>query len=108
MRNNRLRQFIALQRNTPSLQSFETASNWTTYAEVWANRLEPKGDEVVAALQVQSEMTMVFRIYYRSDVTPTDRVLMNSRPFDIKAVTNPDGREKWLMLHCVEHKSSGD
>ena len=108
MKNARLRDRIKLQRKGTSLVDFETVEHWSTYADAWAERRDPKGDEVVSNLQTRSDMTVTFRIHYRDDVRPADRLLFRDRVFDIRAARCPDPRERWLLLTCTEHYSNGD
>ena len=108
MRNSRLKDRVELQRKGVGTIDFEPVENWAKYATVWAERRDAKGDEVVGSLQTRSQMTTVFRIHYRPDVTPAHRLIFRGRIFDIKAVTTRDERERWLLLTCTEHFSDGD
>ena len=108
MKNLRLRDRIELQQRDAVISGYEPSNNWTTYATVWSDKRDPKGTEVSSGLQSNSVMTVVFAIYYNADVTPQHRVKWGSRVFDIQAVTNPDDRGRWLLLHCTEHQSDGD
>lgn len=108
MSAGQLRHRVELKRKTPTVTDFENVVTWTTYATVWAQKLEPKGREVTEALQVEGKLTVTFRIRYRSDVSVEDRLVFDGRDFDITLPTNPDGRKRWLMLHCTEHRSDGD
>lgn len=108
MISDRLTKRVELQRNSPAIVDHEEVDRWQTYAEAWAKKLDPKGDEVVSALQTRTVMTVVFRIYSRPDVTPKHRVLFEGRKFDIKAVTERDDRGRWMLLHCEETPTDGD
>lgn len=108
MRAGRYRLRIELQRNEGGVADFEPVEKWVTYASPWAEKQDPRGDEVVSALETQSRLSVVFGIRYRDGVSPAHRVKWTDRIFDIKAATNPDGRKKRLLLHCVEHRSDGD
>lgn len=108
MKNARLRDRVKLQRKGTSTVDFEPIEHWTTYADIWAERRDPKGDEVVSNLQTRSEMTMTFRIHYDPRVRPEDRLLFRDRVFDIRAVRSPEERDRWMLLTCTEHFSRGD
>ncbi|HCX68353.1 MAG TPA: head-tail adaptor protein, partial [Rhodobiaceae bacterium] len=41
-------------------------------------------------------------IRYRSGITTEMRVLWNARVLNIRAVGNPDGRKRFLVLDCEE------
>ena len=108
MRAGALRHVVELQRRATTVTDHEQTGAWTAYATVRAQKRDPKGDEVVAALQTQTQMTVEFLIRYREDVTPRDRLVWNSRTFEIKAVANTDHKFRSLSLHCIERLSSGD
>ena len=108
MRNARLKHRLEIQSRVPTGSSFEPSTTWQDFAIIWAEKRDPKGDEVASGLQLNSVMTVIFRTHYRSDITPQHRVVFGSRVFDIKAATSPDMRNQWLLLHCVEHQSDGD
>jgi SPP1 family predicted phage head-tail adaptor len=108
MRAGALRHVIYLQNRSTSIENHEEVSGWETYSIVRAEKVEPKGDEAVQSLLANSFMTVVFRVRYRSSVSPTHRVLFESRIFDIRSVTNPDGKKIELELVCTEHFSDGD
>lgn len=103
-----MRHRITLQRNTPTVADFEQIDSWSDLATVWAEKREPKGKETVEAMQVMSSMTVHFRIRYYDGLTTQDRVSWDGRAFDIRAVTNPDGRKRFHHLVCTEHRSDGD
>jgi len=103
-----MRHRVTLQRNTPTLVNHEPVDSWATLATVWAEKRDPKGSEAVEALQNQAEMTVTFRIRYYPGIEPKDRVIWDGRTFDIRAVTNTDGRKRFHNLHCTEHRSDGD
>lgn len=108
MRAGALRHVVELQRRTTSVTDHERSDAWSTFAKVRAEKRDPKGSEVVAAVQTQSEMTVEFRIRYREDVTPRDRLVWRGRVFGIRAVANTDHKFRTLSLHCIERVSDGD
>jgi len=111
MNRARLRYYLELQRNAPGLAGHERADNWSTFACVWSERRDPKGDEIVSALQTRSMATVTFRIHWRDDVTLRDRVMFGTREFGIKSITVLDEhgrRDRWLLLHCVEAEFNGN
>jgi len=85
-----------------------TFANLATVPEMWANARPLRGREFFAAAQVQSELTAVFTIRYRSDVTETMRVLWNGVPYDIASPPiNVNGANEWLELMCVSGVRDG-
>lgn len=108
MRAGKLRHRIQLQRNTPVTTDFEKVDSWATYDSVWANKLESKGSESSSGLQNTAEMIHEFEARYKSGVKPDDRIVFETRVFDIKAVLNPDSRKRRMLIQCKEHRSDGD
>jgi SPP1 family predicted phage head-tail adaptor len=108
MRIGPLRQRIVIQANTPTTVDHERVDSWAPLGTVSAEKRDPKGNEVVEQLGTEANLTLVFRIRYWALVSPAHRIVWDGRTFDIKAVTNPDQRKRWMMLFCKEHKTSGD
>ncbi len=108
MRAGRLRDTIEVQRNAQSKENHELVDNWHTLVFLRAQKLEPKGDEITNALRSESTFSTVFRARYRTGITPLNRVVFEGRTFDIRSVTNPDGRKRMMDLHCTEDLSDGD
>lgn len=76
--------------------------DWSDVATVWA-RIEPrKGAERLRAMQVQDTVNHRVTIRYRAGVTAAMRLVFGTRVFDIRAVINPDERDRWLELMCEE------
>jgi len=75
---------------------------WETLATVWA-AVEPlRGREYFAAQQVTAEITHKVTLRYLTGVRPEMRVQFGDREFDIMAVINPQERNIYLELMCVE------
>jgi SPP1 family predicted phage head-tail adaptor len=75
---------------------------WTDVATVWA-AIEPlKGAERLHAQQLQSPVTHRVTMRYRSGVTPTMRLLFEARTLNIRAVIDPQERNRTLELLCEE------
>jgi SPP1 family predicted phage head-tail adaptor len=79
-----------------------TWANLATNPTVWAEANPVRGQEFVAAAQVQADKPMAFRIRWRSDVDATMRVLWRGEPYDIMAAPmDTRGAREELWLHCV-------
>lgn len=59
--------------------SGETTDTWSEYATMWCSLRPIRGDEFLAAAQVQSETTHVIRTWYRSDITIRTNMRLNLR-----------------------------
>ena len=64
---------------TPSVLSGEVVDTWTEVAEMWCSLRPIRGDEFLAAKQVQSEVTHVMRTWYRGDVDIDTTMRFNLR-----------------------------
>lgn len=59
----------------------------------WAERLELRGDERYAATQMVAEADTRWRIRYRADLTPIDRLSYAERIYDVTGVVEIGRRE---------------
>lgn len=71
----------------------EQVPSWTTYATVWAERLEGGGREAFIAQTTYASTDVRFRIRHRTDVVLTDRVVFDSKNFDVVGVSEIGRRE---------------
>ncbi len=78
------------------------AATWSDDATLWAS-IEPiKGAERLTAQQLESRLTHRVRLRHRSGVTTAMRLKFGARIFNIRAVINPDERNRLLELLCEE------
>jgi SPP1 family predicted phage head-tail adaptor len=80
----------------------EVVYTWALHATVWA-QVSPmnatRGRELVAASQVQSEITTRFRIRYREGIDETMRIIWRGVQYDIKAPPGEvQGGRTWVDL----------
>lgn len=80
---------------------------WTDFAECWAEIMPLKGRELIAAQQVNSEVTGTMRIRWRDGVTSKMRAVFRTRVFDILAVVNTKERNREIMLYVKEGPNLG-
>lgn len=102
MRIGQLREQIALQQNTPTVDAHgQPIASWATTATVYA-RLDPlSGREFIEGARRDADITHRITIRYRADITPTTawRILYGTRVFDIEAVLNLDERDRvWQIM----------
>lgn len=94
-----LRERIYLQQRDPALGALrEQSKAWIMYTPdgIWAKPFTPKSRQFFAAGQEQAQGSLVFRVRFRTDVTPQMRLLWNGTPYDIvgtNIVTEGGGRE---------------
>jgi len=70
-----------------------------SYPEVYAKVVEPTGMETFQGDQMVAVTTTSFTIRYRTDVTVQNRVVYNSKYYDIHAILEI-GRRRFLKLTC--------
>jgi len=98
-----LRHRVSLQQSTLTADGGGGATlAWTTVATVWAAIQPLKGRERQRAEQIESPLTHRVTIRHRDGVTAAMRVLFGARVFNIRAVINPDERDRRLDLLCEE------
>lgn len=77
----------------------EQVPSWSTYATVWAQKLDGAGREAFVAATVYADADFRFRIRYRSDILQTDRVLFEGISYDI-LTTSEIGRREGTEIFC--------
>jgi SPP1 family predicted phage head-tail adaptor len=88
---------------SPAVNDFgEPVVTWAEVAEVWSSVEPLNGREFWAQQQVQSEITVRFRIRYRNDILTGMRVVYNDAIYMIKSVIDPLEEHEELQLMCAE------
>ncbi|HON00634.1 MAG TPA: phage head closure protein [Acidobacteriota bacterium] len=94
MRSGRLDRRIKLQRKTVVENSYgEPIETWVDLATVWAEYLPARSVERYAATQMMAEVDTRWRIRYRTDLTPIDRLSYAGRLYDVTGVVEMGRRE---------------
>lgn len=102
MRAGELRHRVTIQQFTAARDAVggETKT-WSDLATVYAAALPISGREYVALRQAQSDITIRFRLRYRSGINTGMRVVWDGRNYDIVEAINRNGRDQELELLCV-------
>ena len=96
MRSGRLDRRLTLQRRTLTENDYgEPVETWTTLATVWAEKIPVRGAERYAAIQTVAEVDTRFKIRYRTDVSPLDRVVCAGTTYDVKGVLEIGRKIGW-------------
>ena len=99
MRSGRLDRRLTLQRRTLTENDYgEPVETWTTLATVWAEKIPVRGSERYVAMQTVAEVDTRFKIRYRTDVSPLDRVVCAGITYDVQGVIEIGRREGWEIL----------
>jgi len=108
MRAAKLRNFITIEQVTETRTSTGAFTRvWTTFAQVWAEKMENKGDEFFSADAQHSKTVVNFVIRKIAGVTTKMRISYQGRVYDIKDITDHTGRRRELEITCVEGANLG-
>jgi SPP1 family predicted phage head-tail adaptor len=80
-------------------------NTWTPVATVFAEVLDLRGREFIAAREAHAELSVKVRIRYRPNVRPTMRVRFGARVLDVVHVVDVGGIFRLLELMCSEEVS---
>jgi len=99
MRSGLMRDFVTIQRNSPSQgPSGEEIDSWADHINTWMWIRETGGDESIHNLKANMRY---------ADVVHTDRIIFGSRTFDIVSVSDTSGMARYLVLELAEDTSGG-
>lgn len=102
----RLRHRITLEEpGTAQTADGGLVAAWTPRATVFAEVLELRGREFIAAREAHASLDVKVRLRYRSDVRPTWRVRFGARVLEIVHAVDVGGRNRLLELMCKEQVS---
>jgi SPP1 family predicted phage head-tail adaptor len=76
----------------------EILKTWATFATVWANKYEGGGRELVAAKQVNAEITTQFQIRYMSGLSTKMRIVVDGLYYDIASILEVVRRERMTIF----------
>lgn len=82
-----------------------SVTTWALRAVVWAHERPLSGAEALQAQQVTATRRTVLEVWYRSDLSVTDRILIGSRTLHIESLVDPTDTREELWLTCVETAS---
>lgn len=98
-------------REVISLQRASRKSNFGGIDETWAavsgapDRAYMKplsGREVFASQRVEARASIMMVIRYFADIKERDRIVWNSREYNIRHIRNVEARNKWLEIMLEE------
>jgi len=83
-------------------QGGHTATYPTTRCTVWAHERPLTGAEALRAAQVTAVVSSVWEIWFREDLSVTDRIAYKTRVVNIEAIVDPSDLRDELHLFCSE------
>lgn len=98
----RLRKRVIFQRESRTADGAGGYSlGWTTLCTVWGQNAPEKGRERVAAGRIESDLSGVLVVRSSSEtraVTTSDKVLIDNVAHNIRSISNPDQRNRFLEM----------
>lgn len=92
---------VVLQQRSSSKDTYgQQVMTWTDVATLWANIRPLSGREMLTAGAINSELSHVVTIRYRSGVTPAMRLTYGGQVFNILSVIDPEMAHVSLELQC--------
>jgi len=79
-----------------------SATRWAVREVVWVRERPLTSRESLAAAQITAVQTSVIEMWWRSDVSVTDRLRDGTRILSIESVSDPTGQRAELHLVCSE------
>lgn len=88
---------ITIERPALVDDGYQEREDWAPVATLWASYSAVSDGERFSAGAVRSDITARFRVRYRPDISPKDRVRYGDEAFDIVAVKEI-GRREWTEI----------
>lgn len=76
--------------------------SWDDGETIWAKVEELGGDERLTGERLAPRARLRLTIRHREGLNTAMRILWKTRPLDICAIRDPDGRKHFLILDCEE------
>ncbi len=105
MQAGKLRNRVSVQTKTVTYDSYgEPVETWAHDRYLKSEVIDRGGGEFYAAQKIYADVKAVFRVRQELDATITkqDRLVWDSRTFEILSVTTDGGRRRELLLPCRE------
>lgn len=103
MRAGKLDQRIAIQTDTPTADSKgQMIESWATVKTIWAEAITTGGGEFYAAQKKYAEARVVFRIREDSTITVLQRIVWDSRYWQILGIDTVNGQRRERLLTAKE------
>jgi len=104
MQPGKLDQLITLQRFTETSDGIggvtRTWANFAAHPQIWANVRAKAGKEGMDEGRISATFTVLFTIHNRRDIEPTDRILWQGVPYNIRGIRDEGGRAMRLTIEA--------
>lgn len=102
----KLDQLITLQKSSQTKSATgKIATTWSDMGTVWCRFVESSGREFITARRVNSKMTDMLQIRYRSDVTSEWRAKSGPAILNFNAVVNPGHQNVELLIEAIQEST---
>lgn len=91
---------ITIERDEVTQASGAEKRTPAVYASIWSRPRPLNGREIAHAQELDSRINYAFDIRYRTDLKASDRVILGSRRWEIKAVLMDEDRRESGVLLC--------
>jgi SPP1 family predicted phage head-tail adaptor len=97
-----MRQRITLQTPTESTSTFgDVSTTWAdTLKDEPAQFISTNGGETLRGRQVEAGINAVFTVHYRSQYSPTCRIVYDGTTYGVVYVRPVDGGRRYLEVYC--------
>jgi|TARA_Y100000114_G_C11730800_1_gene313451 SPP1 family predicted phage head-tail adaptor len=76
--------------------------SFSTLKTLFASVKPISGKELYRHGKLEESVTHEIMIRYRSDINTSDKILFDSREFNIRHIRNLDERKRYMLLICTE------
>ncbi len=99
-----LRHRVTIERRSSGVDSVgQPVDTWTKSADVWASISPVTGNEFYIASGKRAEITHEIMLRHGVTLAPRDRILFDSRVFDVVSILNSEERNRMLDVKATEH-----
>ncbi|HEX9768436.1 MAG TPA: phage head closure protein [Kiloniellales bacterium] len=89
---------VTIEQRSLSTGTPDPVETWTTWATVWARRLDRTGMEVFRAGREEREGATVFRLRWIAGLSAEMRLVEDGVVYDIQSIAELGRREGWDVL----------
>lgn len=86
---------ITIQQKALSTNTPDPVETWSTWATVWAERMDTRGRETFAAAREELERHTVYTIRYRAGLRGDMRIVEGADQYDIESIAELGFKEGW-------------
>ena len=103
MRIGPLRKQLSLRSRSTTKDDYgQGTETFTEYKVVWGSVDPASGSEIISGQQQSGEITHKIKTRHNTSVVITDRIVFDSRTFEIIFIRNVQERNHWQELLCKE------